>query len=140
MTELGLDDEDEYRLSNPGTGRLRNVDQESMAVISGNNDESRPLSGDTIKSHPEDLRNQLKSPHFFSMTGIPKFGKNWLDNFIPDEEMQNTFLTSEVVRNVIMIQCVYFTSIYSDILRSYRLLLNETAANQHSSRLSKPIL
>jgi len=33
------------------------------------------------------LRSQLKSPHFFSMTGIPKFGKNWLDNFIPDEEL-----------------------------------------------------
>jgi hypothetical protein len=49
------------------------------------------------------LRSQLKSPHFFSMTGIPKFGKSWLDNFIPDEDLQNTFLTSEVVRNVIML-------------------------------------
>jgi hypothetical protein len=66
------------------------------------------------------LRSQLKSPHFFSMTGIPKFGKNWLDNFIPDEELQNTFLTSEVVRNVLMLQCVYLASVYSDILRSYR--------------------
>ena len=54
------------------------------------------------------------------MTGIPKFGKNWLDNFIPDEDMQNTFLTSEVVRNVIMLQCVYYASIYCDILRSVR--------------------
>jgi hypothetical protein len=66
------------------------------------------------------LRSQLKSPHFFSMTGIPKFGKNWLDNFIPDEELQNTFLTSEVVRNVLMLQCVYLASVYSEILRSYR--------------------
>ncbi|CDW76407.1 pyrroline-5-carboxylate reductase [Stylonychia lemnae] len=43
------------------------------------------------------LHSQLKSPHFFSMSGIPKFGKNWLDNFIPDDEMQNVFLTSEVL-------------------------------------------
>jgi hypothetical protein len=54
------------------------------------------------------------------MTGIPKFGKSWLDNFIPDEEMQNTFLTSEVVRNVIMIQCVYLASIYADVLALHR--------------------
>ena len=39
----------------------------------------------------------------FSMQGVPKFGKNWLDNFIPNEEMQNTFITSEVVRNVLML-------------------------------------
>lgn len=54
------------------------------------------------------------------MTGIPKFGKNWLDNFIPDEELQNTFLTSEVVRNVVMLQCVYLTSVYGEILRAYK--------------------
>lgn len=54
------------------------------------------------------------------MTGIPKFGKSWLDNFIPDEEMQNTFLTSEVVRNVIMLQCVYYTSVYGEILGQVR--------------------
>lgn len=51
------------------------------------------------------------------MSGIPKFGKNWLDNFIPDDEMQNIFLTSEVVRNVLMLQCVYFTSVYGDLLK-----------------------
>ena len=50
------------------------------------------------------------------MSGIPRFGKNWLDNFIPDEEMQNTFLTSEVVRNVLMLQCVYFASIYNELM------------------------
>lgn len=57
------------------------------------------------ESSPQDgtLRAQLQSPHFFSMGGIPKFGKSWLENFIPDEELQNTFLTSEVVRNVIML-------------------------------------
>ena len=51
------------------------------------------------------------------MSGIPKFGKNWLDHFIPDQEMQNIFLTSEVVRNVIMLQCVYFTSLYGELLK-----------------------
>jgi hypothetical protein len=54
------------------------------------------------------------------MTGIPKFGKNWLDNFIPDEDMQSTFLTSEVVRNVIMLQCIYYASVYNDIIRTLR--------------------
>ena len=66
------------------------------------------------------LREQLQSPHFFSMSGIPRFGKNWLDHFIPEEEMQNVFLTSEVVRNVLMLQCVYFASLYGDLLR-YKL-------------------
>ena len=54
------------------------------------------------------------------MSGIPKFGKSWLENFIPDEELQNTFLTSEVVRNVLMLQCVYLTSVYGELLRSFR--------------------
>lgn len=54
------------------------------------------------------------------MNGIPKFGKSWLENFIPDEELQNTFLTSEVVRNVVMLQCVYLTSVYGEVLRSFR--------------------
>eukprot|EP00347_Sterkiella_histriomuscorum_P012858 403366953 len=64
-----------------------------------------------------DLHSQLKSPHFFSMSGIPRFGKNWLDNFIPDDDMQNIFLTSEVVRNVLMLQCVYYASVYGELLR-----------------------
>lgn len=80
----------------------------------------RGLSEAEYNQNVDNLRSQLKSPHFFSMTGIPKFGKNWLDNFIPDEDLQNTFLTSEVVRNVIMLQCVYYTSVYSDIVRAYR--------------------
>jgi hypothetical protein len=50
------------------------------------------------------------------MSGIPKFGKNWLDNFIPDEEMQNTFMTSEIVRNVLMLQCVYFASVFNELV------------------------
>ena len=58
----------------------------------------------------------MKSPNFFQMSGIPKFGKNWLDNFIPDEEMQNIFMTSEVVRNVVMLQCVYYASVYNDLV------------------------
>ena len=33
----------------------------------------------------ESLQAGMKSANFFQMSGIPKFGKNWLDNFIPDE-------------------------------------------------------
>ena len=57
----------------------------------------------------------MKSVNFFAMSGIPKFGKNWLDNFIPDEQMQSIFMTSEVVRNVAMLQCVYYASLYNDL-------------------------
>ena len=74
------------------------------------------------------LASQMQSPHFFSMTGIPKFGKNWMDNFIPDEEMQNIFLTSEVVRNVLMLQCVYFASLYHDLFKYKQSYLNVTQA------------
>lgn len=77
----------------------------------------------------QQLSSQLKSPHFFSMSGIPKFGKNWLDNFIPDEEMQNVFLTSEVVRNVIMLQCVYYVSVYSDLVK-HKQMFGATMQNK----------
>ena len=53
--------------------------------------------------YQDHIGRDMKSPNFFQMSGIPKFGKNWLDNFIPDEEMQNTFMTSEIVRNVLML-------------------------------------
>jgi len=33
------------------------------------------------------LQREMESANFFQMSGIPKFGKNWLDNFIPDPEM-----------------------------------------------------
>jgi len=58
------------------------------------------------------------------MSGIPKFGKNWLDNFIPDEEMQNTFMTSEIVRNVLMLQCVYFASVFNELVLYKRTFEN----------------
>ena len=45
-----------------------------------------------------------------------KFGKQWLDNFIEDPDLQNTFITSEVVRNVLMLQCVFYASVYNDLL------------------------
>ena len=38
-------------------------------------------------------------------------------HIIPDEELQNVFVTSEVVRNIIMLQCVYYASIYNELLR-----------------------
>lgn len=67
----------------------------------------------------------MKSANFFQMSGIPKFGKHWLDNFIPDEEMQNTFMTSEVVRNVVMLQCIYYASIYNDLVLYKHTYINQ---------------
>lgn len=61
-------------------------------------------------------KNRLQSPDFFKMSGMPKFGKQWLDNFIEDPEMQNTFLSSEVVRNVLMLQCIFFSSVFNDLI------------------------
>jgi len=43
--------------------------------------------GEQVSPNDGNLRAQLQSPHFFSMNGIPKFGKSWLENFIPDEEL-----------------------------------------------------
>ena len=48
-------------------------------------------------------KNRLQSPDFFKMSGMPKFGKQWLDNFIEDPELQNTFVASEVVRIVLLL-------------------------------------
>ena len=72
------------------------------------------------------------------MSGIPKFGKNWLDNFIPDEEMQNTFLTSEVVRNVLMLQSVYYASVYNELLR-YKQSFNGTVGFAGAGGMSKSL-
>ena len=68
----------------------------------------------------------MKSANFFQMSGIPKFGKNWLDNFIPDEEMQNTFMTSEIVRNVLLLQCVYFASVFNELVLYKHTFVNQT--------------
>ena len=59
---------------------------------------------------------RMDSMNFFKMSGMPKFGKQWLDNFIEDTELQNTFITSEVVRNLLMLQCVFYASVYNDLL------------------------
>ena len=71
----------------------------------------------------------MKSANFFQMSGIPKFGKNWLDNFIPDEEMQNTFMTSEVVRNVLMLQCIYFASVFNELVLYKHTFINQKQPN-----------
>lgn len=60
--------------------------------------------------------NRLESSNFFKMSGMPRFGKQWLDNFIQDQELQNTFLTSEVVRNLVMLECVFYASVFNDLL------------------------
>ena len=113
----------------------RQEDATAGTLSVGGGEAAQPLA---IEDQPnsDTLRSQLKSPHFFSMTGIPKFGKNWLDNFIPDEELQNTFLTSEVVRNVIMLQCVYLTSVYGEILKAYKSGTHKTL---DSSLYSPPV-
>ena len=67
------------------------------------------------------------------MSGIPKFGKNWLDNFIPDIEMQNTFMTSEVVRNVVMLQCVYYASVYNDLVLYKHSFINHKFAEDQAA-------
>ena len=59
---------------------------------------------------------RLESSNFFKMSGMPRFGKQWLDNFIQDQELQNTFLTSEVVRNLVMLECVVFASVFNDLI------------------------
>lgn len=59
---------------------------------------------------------RLESSNFFKMSGMPRFGKQWLDNFIQDQELQNTFLTSEVVRNLVMLECVFFASVFNDLI------------------------
>jgi phosphoglycerate dehydrogenase-like enzyme len=65
------------------------------------------------------------------MSGIPKFGKNWLDNFIPDEEMQNTFMTSEVVRNVLMLQCIFYASVYNELVLYKHTYINQKVPDQN---------
>ena len=71
------------------------------------------------------------------MSGIPKFGKNWLDNFIPDIEMQNIFMTSEVVRNVVMLQCVYYASVYNDlVLYKHSLFYHQRHAEDYPENQS----
>jgi phosphoglycerate dehydrogenase-like enzyme len=73
--------------------------------------------------------------NFFKMSGMPKFGKQWLDNFIEDSELQNTFITSEVVRNLLMLQCVFYASVYNDLLLyKQAFLLQKEGAQQEAAR------
>lgn len=68
------------------------------------------------QSHQTPKKPRIESSNFFKMSGMPKFGKQWLDNFIADSELQNTFLSSEVVRNLIMLQCIFYASIFNDLI------------------------
>jgi hypothetical protein len=67
-------------------------------------------------SHNTQNVHRMDSMNFFKMSGMPKFGKQWLDNFIEDTDLQNTFITSEVVRNLLMLQCIFYASVYNDLL------------------------
>lgn len=75
---------------------------------------SGPPTG--ISRQPAAKVNRLESSNFFKMSGMPKFGKQWLDNFISDIDLQNTFLTSEVVRNIVMLQCIFYASVFNDLI------------------------
>jgi hypothetical protein len=70
--------------------------------------------GDEVSQYSEGRG--MDSANFFKMSGMPKFGKQWLDNFIEDPDLQNTFITSEVVRNIVMLQCVFYASVYNDLI------------------------
>jgi len=61
---------------------------------------------------------------------MPKFGKQWLDNFIRDPELQNTFICSEVVRNILMLQCIYYASVYNDLLLYKHAFLMQNNENR----------
>lgn len=56
---------------------------------------------------------------------MPKFGKHQLENFIKDPELQQQFVTSEVVRNALMLQCVYIASIHNDLLQYKHTFMNQ---------------
>ena len=103
---------------------------------------SHTYSDSSVKKGLADpsLARGMKSANFFQMSGIPKFGKNWLDNFIPDEEMQNTFMTSEVVRNVVMLQCVYYAHVFNSLWiykHTFVNRYNEDAEAQAAARLAQ---
>jgi NADP oxidoreductase coenzyme F420-dependent len=65
---------------------------------------------------------------------MPKFSKQWLDNFITDPELQQTFITSEVVRNALMLQCVFMASVYNDLLLYKHAFLNQTRPQDSGSK------
>ena len=98
------------------------------------NDEESQMSGQSRKSDEAMVGRDMKSANFFQMSGIPKFGKNWLDNFIPDEEMQNTFMTSEIVRNVLLLQCVYFASVFNELVLYKHTFVNQTPLQRDQSK------
>ena len=71
--------------------------------------------------------------NFFSMSGMPKFGKQWLNNFIADSELQNAFVTSEVVRNMVMLQCLFYASVYNDLMLYKHAFLEKDQAGMGSA-------
>jgi hypothetical protein len=65
-----------------------------------------------------------QASNFFDRTGMPKFSKQWLDNFITDPDLQQTFITSEVVRNALMLQCIFMASVYNDLILYKHAFMN----------------
>lgn len=72
------------------------------------------------------------------MSGMPKFGKQWLNNFIADGELQNAFVTSEVVRNMVMLQCLFYASVYNDLMiYKHAFLEKEGGGREGGSRMNQ---
>lgn len=84
--------------------------------------------------HRTPAKPRIESSNFFKMSGMPKFGKQWLDNFIADGDLQNTFLSSEVVRNIVMLQCIFFASIFNDLIIYKQAFLIQKEQSARSSR------
>ena len=61
---------------------------------------------------------KLSLNHHFSLQNLPQVGQSWLNQFLPDVKMQQTCVTSEIVRNVILIQCLYMTKIVYELQRT----------------------
>lgn len=81
---------------------------------------------------------QQSPGNFFAMSGMPKYGKQWLNNFITDPELQNTFITSEVVRNMVMLQCLFYASVCNDLmLYKHAFLYQNGTADEAKSTSSR---
>lgn len=78
------------------------VEDDQMSVSEGSHQssmkkqeifvETKNMFAETKKSQPMSTNNQsdrqdLLASNFFDKTGMPKFSKQWLDNFITDAEL-----------------------------------------------------
>lgn len=67
------------------------------------------------------LSSQIITPNHYSFSSLQSIGTSWLNKFLPDIKMQQAYVTSAVVKNVIMLQCVYIARIFKDLNRAKQL-------------------